>query len=468
MSPPAERIDPTDIAHINERLRVWASPQETILPVTISRVVIADDARTELIEIAAENCRQGTALLVYDETLIQRGGSDLKNLLHDALGRRLNVVVRKFASRDTRIETARRLAGELGPYAALISVGSGSITDLAKYARHLHAEDVGRTIPFISFPTAASMTAYSSSLAVITVDGVKRTLPASAPDAVVCDLPTLAEAPVQMTRAGFGDVLARSVSYGDWYLAWQLGMDDSFSEVPGMLLQHAEQAMIEDAEKIGAGELEGVRRLMEALLLAGMAMSIVNQTAPLSGWEHAMSHYLDLTAATDGRCAGLHGAQVGVTTLVSARAYERIWVQLDFSLLDRAIEDRSYRTTIEQRFGGQGHGGKLVAELWNDLEKKLSRWRSAQAARQRFVERGRRGEIDDFIRSRVGTSDHIRAALQRAGAAAEFSALQPAVSEQAATNMILESNLIRARFTLGDLLSICGRLTRETALDLLH
>ncbi len=181
-----------------------------------------------------------------------------------------------------------------------------------------------------------------------------------------------------------------------------------------------------------------------------------------------MSHYLDLTAATAGRSAGLHGAQVGVTTLVSARAYERSWSQLDFSLLDREIEDQSYRATIEQRFGGQNPDGKLVAELWNDLEKKLSRWRSARTARQRFAERARRGEIDDFIRSRVGTSDQIRAALERAGAAAEFSALQPAVSEQAATNMILESHLIRARFTLGDLLSICGRLTHETALDLLH
>ncbi len=91
------------------------------------------------------------------------------------------------------------------------------------------------------------MTACSSPLAVMTIDSVKRTLPALAPDAVVCDLRTLAEAPVQMTRAGFGDVLARSVSYGDWYLAWQLGMDDSFSEVPEMLLQHAEQAMAVEA-----------------------------------------------------------------------------------------------------------------------------------------------------------------------------------------------------------------------------
>ncbi len=162
MSPPAERIDPTDISHINERLRAWAAPQETILPVTVSRIVIADDARADLVEIAAEKCRHGEALLVCDDTPIQRGGCNLKEVLRSELSRTLNIAVETFASRDTRIEHARRLAGELGPYAALISVGSGSITDLAKYARHLHAEDVGRTIPFISFPTAASMTAYSS------------------------------------------------------------------------------------------------------------------------------------------------------------------------------------------------------------------------------------------------------------------------------------------------------------------
>ncbi len=144
-------------------------------------------------------------------------------------------------------------------------------------------------------------------------------------------------------------------------------------------------------------------------------------------------------------------------------AADRVTDRIRAELRDQPLT----RATIEQRFGGHNSDGKLVAELGSALEKKLSRWRSTQASRQRFAERGRRGEIDEFIRSRVGTSDQIRAALERVGAAAEFSSLQPAVSEQAATNMILESHLIRARFTLGDLLSICGRLTRETALDLL-
>ncbi len=38
-----ERIDPTNIVSINERVRPWAEPQERLQPVRIDRVVSDDD-----------------------------------------------------------------------------------------------------------------------------------------------------------------------------------------------------------------------------------------------------------------------------------------------------------------------------------------------------------------------------------------------------------------------------------------
>jgi glycerol-1-phosphate dehydrogenase [NAD(P)+] len=292
------------------------------------------------------------------------------------------------------IEAARAVADELGDFAVLVSVGSGSITDVAKYARHLFADKTGRRIPFVSFPTAASVTAYTSALAALVVDSVKRTFASAAPDIVVCDLWTLADAPLAMTKAGFGDVLARSVSYGDWYLANQIGMDDGFSLVPGKLLEHAEREMVRQAAGVATGDLTAVRAVTEALLLSGMAMSIVNQTAPLSGWEHAISHCLDLTAAGDGRANALHGGQVGVATLVSARAYERAWSELDLDLLTQDRDDAVYHKTIERVFQRHDTRGGMVDELRRDFAKKRARWRRAADARRRFVEQKNAGEYD--------------------------------------------------------------------------
>jgi len=57
---------------------------------------------------------------------------------------------------------------------------------------------------------------------------VKRSLPSRYPDALVCDLETLADAPYEMTAAGVGDLIAAFVSFPDWRLAHLLGMDSSY------------------------------------------------------------------------------------------------------------------------------------------------------------------------------------------------------------------------------------------------
>ena len=82
------------------------------------------------------------------------------------------------------LESAQQLATEMGEFSVVVSVGSGSITDIVKYARYLATQYPNRSAQqatadapaLVCFPTAASVTAYTSALAVLTVGGVKRTL----------------------------------------------------------------------------------------------------------------------------------------------------------------------------------------------------------------------------------------------------------------------------------------------------
>jgi glycerol-1-phosphate dehydrogenase [NAD(P)+] len=476
-------VDPTDIAAINRMTREWALPSETIHPVAIDRVVVAQSAVDRFVHAVEQAAGAAPVLLVQDTAAMTRAGDDLKPMLADRLRRvckplvlALNdAVCDAWLGGDERLPDsqtapsprefhatlplARRLGESLGDFAAIVSIGSGSITDIAKYARHLHAERTGAALPFICFPTAASVTAYTSALAVLTVDGVKRTLPARPPDTVICDLQTLVDAPRKLTQAGFADVLARSVSAGDWWLSHQLGMDDSFSEAPIKLLQDAEDSMLHNAAGVARGGHQAVHAVTEALLLAGMAMSIVNQTAPLSGWEHVISHFLDLTAAADRRETALHGAQVGVGTLVSARAYESALEQFDIGLLANELYRPDEPGLVRRALAEYAFDESLLAEIERDLVTKAERWRGARPRRLEFIDRWRAAEITTALRDRVRDPTFIAEALRRAGAPCSCDALDHPVPDNTARNAVAHAHLIRARFTLGDLLAAGGWLS---------
>jgi glycerol-1-phosphate dehydrogenase [NAD(P)+] len=475
MTASAPILNPTDVEHVNSAVASWAATGEVVRGVNIARVVVQDDALADLAQTAAEMNRGGAIGLIVDRTPMFRAGADLKALATDILtgaGAVNTVVLPEDAGQPFAAtwESAQALSRRLAGYGVVVVVGSGSITDVVKYARHLDAEARGQPVPMISFPTAASVTAYTSALAVLKVDGAKRTLASQPPDAVICDLQTLRDAAPAMTVAGFGDVLARSVAYGDWYLAWQLGMDDGFSEIPGKLLAHAEQAMIDRAEAVAARKADGVRAVMDALLLAGMAMSVVNQTAPVSGWEHVISHFLDMTADHDGRTPALHGGQVGVGTLVSAHAYERVWATLDLDRLAAPVSARDIDADlqrIEGMFNTFDPSGKMAVEVVRDYAKKARRWQDALAVRRAFAERKRAGEYDAYLRANVRPARAVHKALARATAPRTFADLDQPIADERAVSAIRCGHLIRSRFTLGDLLDQSGWLDTANARGLL-
>ncbi|TMD43600.1 MAG: sn-glycerol-1-phosphate dehydrogenase, partial [Chloroflexi bacterium] len=157
--------------------------------------------------------------------------------------------------------------GQMGTGAsAVIALGSGTITDIAKHAAYLYDQrhpDQPRMV-YICCPTANSVTAYAANMAVLLKDGVKRTIPSRYPTAIVADLRVLASAPKEMTVAGLGDCCARFVAYGDWYLASALGLVDYYSEVPLALLDNLDSILLENAAGIGQRTTDGEAVVMRA------------------------------------------------------------------------------------------------------------------------------------------------------------------------------------------------------------
>ena len=78
-----------------------------------------------------------------------------------------------------------------------LAVGSGTITDITRFASHRTRR------PFISLPTAPSVDGFTSPSASLVIGRIKQTVMAQPPEAVIADLATLAAAPHKDDRRGF-------------------------------------------------------------------------------------------------------------------------------------------------------------------------------------------------------------------------------------------------------------------------
>lgn len=128
----------------------------------------------------------------------------------------------------------------------------------------------------------------------------------------------LTAAPIEMCRAGYGDLLARFVAYGDWYVAHCFRLDDGYDELAFRLMEPFAEPLKTIASEVGQTSLKSncIAVLSEALSMAGIAMSVAEQTTFLSGFEHTISHAVDFLKLTSHRAHIFHGEQVALATSV--------------------------------------------------------------------------------------------------------------------------------------------------------
>ncbi|MGE3269964.1 MAG: iron-containing alcohol dehydrogenase, partial [Chloroflexota bacterium] len=254
-------------------LRNWlaAQPDATELAaLPIREITIRSNALAGLPDLLNSLDAPRRIVLIQDDRPYLRDGAPLKPLVQELLagaGRTVEVLTLPaspdgLAHADLE-NVARGRAAIDGQPTTVIALGSGTVCDVAKHACFTAEGEDGAQTVLVLVPTAASVTAFTSSLAVLLVDGVKRTRPSRFPDAVVCDLETLAAAPAAMTRAGLGDCVARFISYGDWYLAHQLGLVDRYSETPlAMLGEDLDETYLQHAPLVAQGTPEGMTFLV--------------------------------------------------------------------------------------------------------------------------------------------------------------------------------------------------------------
>ncbi len=456
-------IDPGDMPG----LKRWLASQNdhgNLRSVDINEILIGPDVLLDLPTVLQRaGVLPGQAiLLIMDETPMRRDAEDLKPFVQALLngaGYHVQALWLKgdeYGLVHADFEQVERVQRAIIGETALVALGAGTLTDIVKHAAYLHdQEQNGQSqIVYICCQTANSVTAFAANMAVLLKDGVKRTIPSRYPTAIISDLRVMASAPKAMTVAGLGDCCARFVAYGDWYLASALGLVDFYSEVPLALLANLDSILLEHAEGIGQRRHEGEAVVTRALLLAGIAQSIVNMSAPISGTEHVISHVLDMIADHYQRGLALHGAQVGVATLTAAQLYQHFLDSFDpQKIMIEACypEDTQLQARIRSLFTTIDPSGAMGQECWNDYSKKLALWRRSRAQFERFCanwETVHRPKLAGLVCS----PQIVHTILARAGAPLTPRELEPPISQEEYDFAVQNGHFIRMRFVLADLL----------------
>ena len=262
------------------------------------------NALDKLFLVADTNTYEAQGRAVADA--LRAGGFDLKQLV--------------FTNEEVIADAAHVfdvLIAAGGEPRTYVAVGSGTLTDITRFASHRsHSQ-------FISVPTAPSVDGFASIGAPLIIHGVKISVYCQAPYAIFADINTLAHAPQTMIAAGFGDMLGKLTSIADWRLG-RLLWNEPYDEAIAQRTLDAVQICVDNVDGIGQDEPQAISRLFDALLESGYCMLDFGESRPASGAEHHTSHYWEMKLLREGRPAILHGAKVGVATVMVAALYDQV------------------------------------------------------------------------------------------------------------------------------------------------
>ncbi len=242
--------------------------------------------------------------------------------------------------------------GEDRPF---IAVGSGTITDITRFISHRSREF------FISLPTAPSVDGFTSIVAPMVVGRYKMPVPAQPPIAVFADLPTLCAAPRRMIAAGLGDLIGKYTSLADWRLGALLYNEPYNAEID-QYIRASVDAAVAEISSVASASCEGITHLMDGLIGSGFGMLAFGDSRPASGSEHHIAHYWEMMGIIEGRPANLHGAEVGVATLLAAQRYDAL---RQVSRADAAalLEKRSFPSHEQMQAEIEANYGPVAGQI---------------------------------------------------------------------------------------------------------
>jgi glycerol-1-phosphate dehydrogenase [NAD(P)+] len=349
-------------------------------------------------------------------------------------------------------ETVDRAVGEVGEHRLLISVGSGTLTDIAKVA----AQRTGNH--HVAVQTACSINGFIADRSVLVIAGAKRTVRSRWPDVLVADTDILVAAPWQLNLAGVGDLSTVPNAVAEWRLAARLGHGPPYTAAVVDDVLAAGPTLPALARAARDGEPDGIADLARLLAVSGLSMGIVGSTAPASGTEHAVSHLMEMARGRQGRPAAAHGMQVTVATRLAVR----VWQLVDATIRSgdakvQVPDEATSRDAVARAFADFDQ--QTAEECWTAYSAKREWLLAHQSAVETVI-----SEWDEFSRSLVLASPEEFDEIGRAsGLPSRAQDLGDGYDDELLWWALRNSHLLRERISITDLADLLGVWSDDTA-----
>ncbi len=387
----------------------------------IQHVVIERDAISSLRKLAEA---YHSVLIVADENTFAAAGN---KTLAAIAGKHFRSII--FPGNPILIPNEAAIAQitqELTDIDLIIGIGSGVIQDLCKYVSFYH------NIPYFIVATAPSMDGYASTGAAMILDGMKVTVSAKVPAAIIADTEVLKQAPMDMIQAGYGDIVGKYSALNDWKLS-HIVNGEYFCQYIYDLTFEMLQKTLNLADGLLKREEESVKVLMEALTVVGIAMSFAGSSRPASGSEHHLSHYFEITGIVHGEEYFPHGIDVAYSTVLTAALREQ--------LLNQPWPETQYRPTKDAYLAELSRIYGPVAISCAALQEKVGLYKKDMLS----VYKEKAHEILTVL-SEMPSANEIEAMLNAAGLhMQEFNKLY---SEKKITDGIAYAKELKDRYTV--------------------
>ena len=465
LPPPVFKYDPANMPEIEEKIKRW-SDYDQIPTIELKKVIIKEDAILELPQVLRELAPDGSGevILVMDKVPFMREGVSLKPMVKSMLaeaGFEVHIVELEPDENGEvhpDFHQVNFVKNQLKPGVLVATIGSGVATDITKHACFLFDQEHldQPHLPAVFCMTANSVPAYGSRMAIITKDGVKRTWPSRLSDVIIGDTKTLCEAPLEYTMGGIGDMCAMFPAFADWELGEYFGMN-KYLWGSWWILEDVKSLMFPYAEEIGKRSKVGMEVLAKILTLGGLTMTYARESAPVSGFEHVVSHMLDMSAPHFGRQLASHGSQVAVAAIPTLIGMGWFLDNFDPKKVDI---DKCYPTVeemekrVKNAFIGVDPTGVAGNECWSDYQQKLDAWCKARPRFEAFL-----ADWDNqkaYWESLITRVEPYVKALAKSGHPLYFEELNHPIPESQARWAYQNAFLMRKRFSSGDLLNFLG------------
>ena len=417
--------------------------------------IVADESVLPLLVDAVAGDRPTRVVIAQDDVEILRGGVPVKPLARQLLADAgLDVEVVVFDGVEVHTEPARidALRARLRPGDTVIALGSGVVADITKQAVHDFEADHG-LLRLIVVQTANSVCAFTSGMAVLTIDQVKRTVASRLPDQLLLDARLLADAPRPYSDGGIGDASVAAVSFADYRLGHLLGLT-AWEPRAWEIMRHPRCRFLARDPLLGRRDLAQAQAVALDLAACGLAMTVAGESAPLSGLEHVTSHTLDMAARHHGRPVGNHGSQCALATILSLIAWD-VLLGVDGLALDPGrIDDAAELAKVQAAFGPLDTDGAAWRECWSDYAAKIAAWRAHGDDVAAFVAAWPKHR-EDLRRFTVKPADFV-AALAAAGHPLRWEDIPTGITEEMARWAFGNARLMRKRTSVADVLAFAG------------